>query len=119
MPVILNDPKVRQRQRKWEARNRDGFSVKITMGFEELFDAFQSDCITQSQIAKINGVSRERIRQIYDKWFADLFDGKKGLDRVKACTIVRHAVTVERLSNILPSTAWKQEIFDILKSKVL
>lgn len=98
--VSLDDDIVQERRWQYQALREgqgSGTPRKMTMTFDELFEAFQSDCITQVQIAKANNVSRERIRQIYDEWFRDLFEDKSGRDRVAACTLVNRAIRLENL----------------------
>lgn len=103
-PISLDDEVVQARRREYflvmnRTESRHG-KIKVTMTFEELFEAFQSDCITLTRIGELNGVSRERIRQIYNLWFRDLFEGKSGRGRIKACTIVNRAVRREGLKHV-------------------
>lgn len=59
--------------------------------FDDMLDSFASECMSWSDIGVGLGVSRERVRQVYNRYFAALFPWHKspGRKRVKVCTRLR------------------------------
>jgi hypothetical protein len=70
----------------WDARPSNG-NRKVFASFDDLLDAFASDCMRFSDIGVALGVSREWVRQLWRDHFAHLFRGKTGQQRQRACTI--------------------------------
>lgn len=52
-------------------------------------------------VAEVAGVTRERIRQIYNQYFRELFDDKSGSERRKAYTPINRLAKVQRSENEL------------------
>ena len=102
---------IASRRLQWDATK----PRRLVMNFDELLDAFKSECISFRAIGDANNVTRERIRQIYQKWFADLCEAENGRERVKACTVVNHAVLRERLAQT-PFPAWQDVIWSQAKA---
>ncbi|MBI2030337.1 hypothetical protein HYT05_01815 [Candidatus Kaiserbacteria bacterium] len=69
---------------------------KLDLSFEELFEYFKADCVRHIHVAEVAGVTRERIRQIYNQYFRELFDDKSGSERRKAYTPINRLVKVKR-----------------------
>lgn len=72
---------------------------KITLSFDEFLDHFANDCVSFKEVAQIaceGGVSRERIRQLYEKYFRQLFPAKRtGQERQQICSLKRHRVAAK------------------------
>ena len=72
---------------------------KITLNFDEFLDHFANDCMSFSDVAQIaceGGVSRERIRQLYEKYFRQLFPAKRtGQERQQICLLKRRRIAVK------------------------
>lgn len=69
---------------------------KITLSFDEFLDHFANDCMSFKDVAQIackGGVSRERIRQLYERYFRQLFPAKRtGQERQQICGLKRRRV---------------------------
>src|SRR5215203_3091765 len=82
--LVLSCPAVQAAKDNWNeqlGRRR----VKRNVTFDQLFNLFNSD-MRQIRIAEIVGLSRERVRQIYDSYFRDLYDARSGRQRYHAYT---------------------------------
>src|SRR6185437_1125180 len=94
-PLTLEHPAVQAAKARWDAREKYR-SSKHNLTFEELFEYFKADCVRQTRVAELAGITRQRIHQIYNKWFRDLFEGKSGHDRRHACTLENRQVELKR-----------------------
>jgi hypothetical protein len=100
-PLTLNHPRVQAAKAKWDAATKiAGSRRKHSLTFEDLFEYFKADCVRHARIAELAGVTREAIRQIYNKYFRELFD-KSGKERVHACTLETRFVQIKRSENEL------------------
>jgi AraC-like DNA-binding protein len=72
-----------------------GARPKHTLTPDEFFELFNSG-IPQIRIAELTGLSRERIRQIYDRQFRELFGGKSGRERFSAYTLKRRLAQADQ-----------------------
>jgi hypothetical protein len=93
----LDDSKVaiaRNRFEKRDSRGQKRYKARLT--FDELLGHFANDCMSFTAIGALiceEGITRERVRQIYNQYFRDLLPGKKtGRRRVRICTLKRRAV---------------------------
>jgi hypothetical protein len=77
---------------------------KHKLTFEDLFEYFKVDCVRQNAVAVEAGLTRERIRQIYNKYFRELFDGKSGRERMHACTLEKNIVKIKQAESTLFET---------------
>jgi hypothetical protein len=77
-----------------------GARPKHNLATEDFFELFNSG-IPQVRIAELTGLSRERIRQIYNRDFRDLFGGESGRKRFSAYVLnKRHVQAKERQRKI-------------------
>lgn len=93
----LDDARVANAKRKFESASlkfRKG--RKTTLTFDELLDHFANDCMSFTAIGMMvceTGVTYERVRQIYNKYFVDLFPNKRtGRRRQRICTLKRRRI---------------------------
>jgi len=88
----LDDAQVAIARERLE-RNRLHRNNKIKLTFDELLDDFANDCMTFTAIAGSaceDGFTKERIRQVYNEYFRDLFPTKRtGRRRRKICRLKR------------------------------
>lgn len=75
--------------------------------FDTLLDWLLSNCMTLTQIGERIGVSRERVRQVYNTFFKDLLPPSMHTPRSRrrVCTIVKHRLTERDLRYLSPETA--------------
>jgi len=99
-PLTLAHPLVQAAKAKWNTYA----PRKHNLTFEDLFEYFKVDCVRQSAVAVEAGLTRERIRQIYNKYFRELFDGKSGRERMHACTLENRIVKIKQAENTLLET---------------
>lgn len=83
-PLTLKHPAVKAARAKWDAAQSRGQASKHNLTFEQLFDYFKVDEVRHLHIARQAGLSRERVRQIYNKYFRDIFEGSRGRERREA-----------------------------------
>ncbi len=95
----LDDHRVACARQKFDKSMGGRRAKKITLNFDEFLDHFANDCMSFTDVAQIaceGGVSRERIRQLYQKYFRRLFPAKRtGQERQQICTLKRRRVAVE------------------------
>jgi|GEM_PF-6546447 len=103
-PLTLVHPAVQAAKAKWEAGQKYRHSVRHNLTFEDFFEYFKADCVRHTRVAELTGLSRERIRQIYNRYFREIFDNKSGRQRGKACTLENRLVKVNRTENELFET---------------
>lgn len=94
------DPEVVEQMRTaYNRPPRAGNPKRLRLSFDELLDRFSLDCNTFTSIGIESGVSRERIRQVYNKYFrAILGEHRDGRTRVKICTRKRNSVKRQELA---------------------
>lgn len=103
-------------RRRFEQNRAAQSNSKCQLGFEEFLTAFQNDCETFADIGARAGVSREMVRQIYKKYFAELFPHRPdGLRRRKMCTLKRHRDVVQTAT----LNGWKNVITDTARAEGL
>ncbi|MEK7175938.1 MAG: hypothetical protein AAB695_01010 [Patescibacteria group bacterium] len=82
--------------REWYERNRNHGNSKGTLpDFDTMLAKFSDDCTKFNDIAAELGLTRERIRQIYQKYFSSIIARRpNGRTRQKVCTLKRRTVRV-------------------------
>lgn len=91
LSITLAHPAVQEAKARWEeSRKKWGILCKCALTFEELFECFKT--MSQIRIADLSGLSREGIRQIYNKYFRSLFDDKSGILRKRDRTLDKHRI---------------------------
>ena len=76
--LTVNTPNVRAAKALWDRARR---RRKHALSFNQLFRWFKDDRVRFSEIAMASGLSIERIRQIYQRYFQHLFGKRTGRDR--------------------------------------
>jgi len=88
---------------KWDAdakyRNRP--NARLHLEFNEWLEYFSTNCVRFRGLARQTGVSYQRVQQIYDKYFRELFDERDGRQRYRACTLERRAIEVKQAESRL------------------
>lgn len=97
-PLTLAHPAVQAAKQRFEGGN---YVRKLSLTFEQLFEYFSADCVRFHAIAAEGGVSHQAIEQLYRRYFRDLFDGKKGLERFASCVLEQRLVSVKQAENEL------------------
>jgi hypothetical protein len=97
---LLDDIKVARFRRRFEkdmTRYRD--LRKTALQFDELLDLFANDCLTFAEIGRRLGeeaLSRERVRQIYNKYFRGFFPRRRGGRlRRRVCALRRRHIAAK------------------------
>ncbi len=100
--LTLEHPAVQEAKARWDAgENRRRLVGRHNIGFEEWFEYFKANCHRMSTLGEHAGISRERVRQIYNKHFRSLFGERSGVERLKACTAEQRLVSAKRQENDL------------------
>lgn len=89
---ILDDRKV-QKARAYFYRRRRGRRVTTDFdtGFDKYLGLFSQDCNSFADIARLENLTRQRVSQVYGKYYKGLFPGRpNGWARVKICTVKKH-----------------------------
>lgn len=78
-----------QQSRAWWERNRKRSTVKGTLPeFEVMLEKFRNDCLDFGGIAEELGVTTERVRQIYMRYFSKIIPRRpNGRVRRRVCTL--------------------------------
>ncbi|MEK7613141.1 MAG: hypothetical protein AAB449_03290 [Patescibacteria group bacterium] len=113
--LTLAHPRVQALKRKWEAA-LVRYSPKHTLSFEDLFEYFKANCHRMEVIGAHGGITRQRVQQIYNKWFRDLFGDLSGRDRQKSCTLEKNLARLEKETNELLSNGKIKTIGGKLRS---
>ena len=102
----LDDARVARVRARFERDRTKPHRLKkpILLTFDELLDHFANDCMTFADIGKIivdGGMTRERVRQLYNRYFVGLFPTRKnGRKRQKVCILKRrHIAKKEAMTN--------------------
>lgn len=87
----------------------------VNLDFDALHAEFSNDCKTFREIAEDQGLTRERIRQLYNKYFSRIIPRRPdGRARRRVCTLKRRAlnktVRLERLFNNPAAFALKSAV---------
>ena len=86
-----------ERGMAWGARNK-----KIKLGFYELLGYFANDGMRFRDIGRLaceEGVSRQRIYQLYNEYFRPLSPGKRtGRERERVRILKRHEIAAEAIA---------------------
>lgn len=98
---VTDSGKLAARQRFYSRKKN-----KIPYSFEELFDLFNTDTISFSEIAQRAGVTKQAIQKLYYRHFKHLFSGKSGVDRVVSATPQRRALKIERAKQTFDQVPW-------------
>jgi hypothetical protein len=91
--LSLDDSAVKNARTRWEESTGQR-RTKHSLSFDEFFQYFQADCVRYGAIGAQIGVSRERVRQIYNRYFRELFNGKNGKQRWHACSVESRNVKI-------------------------
>ena len=94
-PLTLAHPLVQAAKAKWDTAGNIT-RRKHNASFEDWLEYFKSDCVRFEAIGDEVGLTRERVRQIYNDHFCELFEGKSGRERVQACTLESRHVKTKR-----------------------
>lgn len=92
--LAFSNKSVRVAKVMWRAHRH----IKLKLNFDGLFKMFQAD-YSLEEIAERAGVTRERVRQIYNKYFRTIFDGQSLRNRRFRCT-TRNRLTKARESGL-------------------
>lgn len=92
---------INQAREKWNKRNPR--QQRKLIDFDTLLNHFK-ECKTQNEIAIIFGVSRERIRQLYDEYFCEIFDGVEGKKRMVSAIQKRRTFSSRKIEEELFQT---------------
>lgn len=101
--LTLTHPEVQAAKVRWEVsrnKHRGGRPRKQNLSFEEWFERF-NEGLTFTAIASDIGVSRERVKQIYDIHFFELFGGNSGQDRYRSKTHKQRLIIARRAEETL------------------
>ena len=99
-PLTLAHPAVQAAKARWDAAGKRS-PRKHTLTFEDLFEYFKVNCVRQTAIAVEADLTHQRIYQIYNYYFRELFGNSSGRDRVKSCTLEGRLVVVKKNENEL------------------
>src|SRR5215211_3298935 len=95
MSAVYNKvPSARKAAQVYSARRPTetrGARPKHSLTARQFFELFSSG-IPQTRIAELAGLSRERVRQIYNRDFRDLFQGESGRKRFSAYVLNKRLV---------------------------
>jgi len=81
--LTLDHPDVQAAKARWDAaRRKASFSRKSSFSFENFFERFKDEGVRLSALQKDTGLTRERLRQIYNQYFRPLFGNRSGKERL-------------------------------------
>lgn len=94
------------------AKQRQNKNTILSLDFDRLYAEFSNDCKTFEDIAKSQGVTRERVRQLYMKYFSQIIPRRpNGRARRKICTLKRRTLNKqERFFNYPAASALKSAV---------
>ena len=111
-PIIHK--RIESSRQAFEFRKQHSGTI-ASFSFEELLEIFRNDCLKFSEIGKQFGVSRERIRQIYQHYFSQVIPRRpNGRVREKVCTLKKRSVKAldffqdKRFSSLLERVAQEE-----------
>jgi hypothetical protein len=103
--LMLAHPAVQAAKARWDAgEKKRRHLVRHNLTFERLFELFKANHHSMNAIGEeiaIGHISRERVRQIYDKYFRELFEGQSGHERFSACMLKRRLARFKDSENKL------------------
>lgn len=101
--------------RKAFTRRQRHQKLIVNLDFDALYAEFSNDCKRFTEIAKNQGVTRERVGQLYSEYFSRIIPRRPdGRTRRRACTLKRRvlnkAVRLERFFNNPAASALKSAV---------
>lgn len=90
LDLSINNPKVKASYEKWQSSTRG--LRKCMLDYWQLLELFARNCNTFCDIAIVAGITKQAVQQIYNRYFADIFLGKRGRTRRKVCTLKKHVL---------------------------
>ncbi len=115
MNVDVNESELRAKRAadaRWSWNLKRGKrDLKCSLGFDQLLELFSSDCNSFLAIGAMSNppVTRELIRQLYQKFSADIFGKHDGHTRQKLCTVKRWKVAATELPTTFPAREIAEE----------
>jgi hypothetical protein len=96
---VVDEKVLQDAKDKWN-KHLARYGNKVTVSFDEMFNFFDT-CISYSEIAEKIGVSREYVRQIYNKYFCKIFGESLIKDKQKEGTKEKKKLSHEKIEKEL------------------
>ena len=87
--ISLSHPDVRRVRRRFEQQQR-GRRTKCNLGYAELWDLFSDSSKSFTSIGDEAGITKQRVSEIFKRYFAEFLIGKGGNQRSKARHLKNH-----------------------------
>lgn len=101
--MILDELILWTARRKYKRQHLEHRGTKAHVSFDRLVELFGNDCTSFADIAREFGITRERVRQIYQQYFTRVFPNRSGgRVRRKLCALKTNAVRKGDFSSGVP-----------------